>query len=88
MTDNGGQAARDTLAQRVNKAVDSGSNVVTVRPQIAADVIEQRDVLVTALEKALEQLARMSGFTLKAAPVWFLQTHRELFAAILTAKGP
>lgn len=86
--ENGGQAARDELAARVNRAIDSGSNVAYCRPQVAADVIEQRDLLATAVENALDRMARMSGFTLKAAPAWFLQAHKDLFAAILTAKGP
>jgi hypothetical protein len=47
---NSGQRGRDVLAEAVNRAADEGAKSILCRPQYAADVIEQRDDLLAALE--------------------------------------
>lgn len=91
MQSNQGTKARHALAAAVNMAQDRGNKYVQCIPQDAADVIEQRDTLLKALEEAVKcgmvpkSSVKDGGATRHARQVVVADMIRD---AIKLAKGP
>jgi len=90
MDKNQGKTARDALAAAVNRTIDECLPCIQCDLQAAADVIEQRDTLLSALEK-LEKLlepVRYNTIEIDCSPNSAAMTIiKNARAAVALAKG-
>lgn len=85
MKENGGKVSRDALAFAVNNASDRGFKAIHCSPQLAADVIEQRDALLVAMEVTAKNIRSLgpAGAIPEPYKIWL----DVVDAAIALAKG-